>query len=133
MADLTEKQSGQTIKIVGSDLSGNETYFADVDSTGKLLTTTEVVTNTLTQAFSSFSPDPSQYDTQSSAPIQSDYAGNIQIRGQVLSDEGSFRDGFIGSSLTTALTGTLNFTNGSDQVTGIGTLFLTELVSDVAG
>lgn len=56
-----------------------------------------------------------------------DAAGASYIRGQVMTDEGSFVDDFLGSGLTTALTGTLDFTSGSDQVVGTGTAFLSEL------
>lgn len=56
-----------------------------------------------------------------------DPVGALYTRGQVMTDEGSFTDDFRGSSLTTALTGTLGFTNNSDQVVGVGTKFLTEL------
>jgi hypothetical protein len=56
-----------------------------------------------------------------------DGIGALYTRGQVMTDEGSFTDDFQGSGFTTNLTGTLEFTNGSDQVVGTGTLFLTEL------
>jgi hypothetical protein len=57
-----------------------------------------------------------------------DSAGNLKARSAVLTDEGSFRDDFGGSSLDiSTITGTAIFTNGSQDVTGIGTLFTTEL------
>jgi hypothetical protein len=83
---------------------------------------------TATQA-TSFSPDP-QSDLAGTGTGVVDASGNLQTRGQVLSDEGSLREDFSGTSLTTALTGTLTFTNGSTTVTGTGTLFTAELSDD---
>jgi hypothetical protein len=76
---------------------------------------------------SSFSPDPTSYSTGEKASILLDSAQSLQIRGPVHTDEGSFRDHFGGSSLSSALTGTPTFTNGSTSVTGSGTLFTQEL------
>ncbi len=56
-----------------------------------------------------------------------DSAGNLKTRGAVLTDEGSMRDDFAGSSLDETITGTATFTNGSVDVLGAGTLFLTEM------
>lgn len=80
--------------------------------------------------YSSFIPDPQSDPTGSIDSLISDGAGSLQIRGPVLSDEGSLRDDFSGSGLTTAITGTLTFTNGSTTVTGSGSVFQTELTSD---
>jgi hypothetical protein len=77
----------------------------------------------------SFSPDPSNHVTGTTPRNRIDISGNTMIRGQVLSDEGSLRDDFPGSSLFTNLTGTITFTNGSATVTGSGTAFLSELTT----
>jgi hypothetical protein len=59
-----------------------------------------------------------------------DGEGVLAVRGPALSDEGSFRDDFPGSTLAEALTGTLTFTAGSRAVTGSGTAFLDEIDRD---
>ena len=74
-----------------------------------------------------FSPDPHNVTTFNLNALNQDSGGNLQIRGPILTDEGSLRDDFSGAALTTALTGTLNFTNGSTVVTGNGTLFTTQV------
>jgi hypothetical protein len=63
--------------------------------------------------------------------VSMDASDQTMVRGQTLTDEGSFRDDFTGSALTTALTGTLSFTNGSDAITGTGTALSTEVPFDV--
>lgn len=77
---------------------------------------------------STYGPDPSSYVLGTST-INVDEGGALKTRGQVLTDEHSFRDNFNGSSLISSLTGTLTFTNASTQVTGSGTLFTTEIQS----
>jgi len=62
--------------------------------------------------------------------LNTDPRGFLNTRSVNHTDEGSFRDDFTGTALETALTGTLTFTNGSDLVSGSGTLFLTELNRD---
>lgn len=76
---------------------------------------------------SSFSPDPDSVTTGVKGDLLQDSSGSLQTRGPVHTDEGSFLDHFPGSSLATALTGTVTFTNGSDIVTGVGTAFLSEV------
>lgn len=61
--------------------------------------------------------------------MSTDSFGNLQVRGPVLTDEGSFRDDFSGTSLFTTLTGTVSFVHDSTTVTGINTLFMSELTS----
>lgn len=82
----------------------------------------------------SFLPSPAQnppsVGVQLSNTLQQDGLGNLQVRGQMTSDEGAFWDDFPGSALTTSLTGTPTFTNGSIVVTGSGTAFTTELNTD---
>ncbi len=76
---------------------------------------------------SSFSPDTKSYSTATPAKLFVDDSNNLQVRGQVLTDEASFRDDFTGTTLTPALTGTVSWTNASNTVTGAGTLFTTEI------
>jgi hypothetical protein len=76
---------------------------------------------------SGFDPDPSSYDTGTTTPLSVDAEGHLRVRAQVTTDEGSFRDDFPGSGLTSSLTGTLTFTSGSATVTGSGTAFTTEI------
>jgi len=59
-----------------------------------------------------------------------DKFGNLMTRGPVITDELSFRDDFSGASLSTVLTGVATFTLGSASVTGVGTLFTTEVDTD---
>jgi hypothetical protein len=56
-----------------------------------------------------------------------DSSGNAKVRAATLTDEGSIRDDFPGTSLDTNCTGTATFTNGSYDVVGVGTAFTTEL------
>jgi hypothetical protein len=58
-----------------------------------------------------------------------DSAGNLAIRGSISTDEGSFRDSFVGTSLSRPITGTLTFTSGSTTVTGSGTSFTTSKIN----
>lgn len=60
-------------------------------------------------------------------PLQIGADGTLQCYSMVLTDCGSFRDDFTGSALTSNLTGTVLFTNGSVNVTGTGCAFTTEL------
>jgi hypothetical protein len=70
-----------------------------------------------------FSPDPyyQPFDTNGDqrGPLNIITAGSLHTRGQVLTDEGSFRDDF-GANLALGSTGTAVFTNGSNVVTGAG-------------
>lgn len=75
----------------------------------------------------SFAPDDKNIFTTNLADLSLDAENKLQTRGQILTDEGSFRDDFSGNSLTFTGTGTVTFTNGSTTVLGIGTLFTTEL------
>lgn len=60
-------------------------------------------------------------------PVQFDSVGNLMARSAVFTDEKSLRDDFPGTSQAVALTGTVSFTADSDEVTGVGTEFLSEL------
>jgi len=86
------------------------------------------VTGLSVHPISAFTPDPANYvDTTTNVPLAVDPAGNLITRGQVLTDEGSFRDDFGGTSLLKAKTGTIAVTNGNIAVVGTGTFFTTEL------
>lgn len=76
--------------------------------------------------YTSYQPDPSNLVGGASS-VSLDASGRLEAHSTVLTDEGSFRDDFSGAALTTALTGTLTFTNGSTTVTGTGTLFTTQV------
>lgn len=58
-----------------------------------------------------------------------DVFDNLQVRGPAITDEGSFRDDFSGTSLYTSLTGNVKFANNSPTVTGTGTTFTTQVNS----
>jgi hypothetical protein len=81
-----------------------------------------------------WSPDPSENSVSPSQAdptgFQQDGSGATYIRGQVLTDEGSFRDDFGADSLEIDLTGTITFTNGSVNVDGSGTAFYNEVNKD---
>lgn len=62
--------------------------------------------------------------------VVQDSDGSLRVRSSNLTTRQSLRDDFSGSALTTALTGTPSFTNGSTLVTGSGTAFTTELTRD---
>src|ERR1035437_1279194 len=74
--------------------------------------------------------DPGSHGDGTIQPFKLDQTGNLQTRSVVTTEEESFRDDFTGSSLTAVLTGTVNFVNGSNVVTGTGTLFFSELVKN---
>lgn len=72
-------------------------------------------------------PSPYNYNSYTGAPLTQDTSGNLQIRGPILTDEGSFRDDFSGAALFTTISGTASFTNGSKVVSGSGTSFTTQV------
>jgi len=90
-----------------------------------------VVSGTVTEQtpqISGFFPNlGAQYSTGQIVPPVVDAAGQFAVRGAVFTDEGSFRDHFNGSSLVATLTGTVNFTNSSTNITGSGTAFTSEV------
>lgn len=69
-----------------------------------------------------YGPDRSQ-----AAPMSIDTSGNLVVRGDVMTDEQSFREDFPGSALKRSLTGLLTVLNGDQVVTGNGTAFLSEI------
>lgn len=81
-----------------------------------------------------FAPDPKNnpYEPYPDeiVSLYVDGEGSLITRGASLTDEGSIREDFTGSSLEQNLTGTLTFTNGSNLVDGYNTLFSQELNRD---
>jgi len=78
------------------------------------------------QATTGFAPEFTSH-LQGRLSPSVDPENQLAVRGPVLTDEGSFRDDFSGSSLLTNLTGVCTFTNASPVVTGVGTKFLSEV------
>lgn len=70
---------------------------------------------------------PRVVDTNQRAPLNLDAEGQLMNRGPTLTDEGSFRDDFPGSSLNRGVTGTVTLEADSLQVIGVGTSFLDEI------
>ena len=89
-------------------------------------TGTFTVTELLPQV-AGYYPDQSNSYSVGTITPSVDAGGSLITRGAVFVDEGSFREEFTGSSLDTLLTGTVTFTNGSTNVTGVGTAFTTEV------
>ena len=159
MADLSESQSSQSVKIAGANpSSGVENNYVDVDSSGNLsvkinnasgasavniqdggnsITIDGTIAATQSGVWtigssvtadqsSGYSPDPSSYIAGTTSLLV-DNSGRLETHSTITTDEGSFRDDFSGSSLTTILSGTLSFTNNNNIVTGLTTQFLTQL------
>lgn len=119
MADLTELQSSQTVKIAGADATGSETGF--VTQTGNALDV-NIASGVALQAAqidSGYQPAPNNLPAGSSF-LKLDASARLETHSAVYSDEGSFRDDFPGTGLTTAVTGNVAFTNGSATITGTG-------------
>lgn len=119
MADLTDIESAQSVKIVGSDSGGEETTPLAINSDGSVNTAAEIRASQT----SGFYPDPHSYEASTDQNIRVDSDNNLQTRSEVFVDAGSIRDDFSGSSLTSILTGSATFTNGSTNVVGVGTDF----------
>lgn len=80
---------------------------------------------TIADLSTSYSPDYASF-LDGTSNLLVDASGRLETHSTVLTDEGSFRDDFIGSSLTTSI-GNVAFTNGSTTLTGTG--FFTSLVA----
>lgn len=74
----------------------------------------------------SFSPDPTNVDTEELDSVRLDSGKNLITRSSVHCDEGSFRTDF-NNALSSNLTGNVTFVNGSNIVTGVGTAFASEV------
>lgn len=68
-----------------------------------------------------FHPENALVNPVDITTLMQDSDGNLAIRGAITTDEGGFREGFVGSSLGKSL-GTCTFTNASKVVTGTGFL-----------
>ena len=75
---------------------------------------------------SSYHADPSSYVTSENRQISIDAEGRIETFSSVTSDAGSFRDDFIGASITSSVFN-VTFTNNSTAITGSGTTFTTSV------
>jgi hypothetical protein len=102
------QSSGNTRTIESSTIS-------NTIATGALETTT-------------FSSNPYNWNTSNTAELTIDPAGSLTTRSNITTDAISYFDDFLGTNLYTTLTGTLTFTNGSVDVTGSGTKFLSEII-----
>ena len=109
----------KTGHIITDSNNANRLAVDNKNSGGNVNATSTIMTD--------YSPNPAAIVDGSDMPLYSDPAGNLEIRGQTLSDEGSLRDDFSGSALYTALTGTMTFTASSTSILGVGTLFMTEV------
>jgi hypothetical protein len=98
------------------------------------MTATGVAGMASARGLGGFTPGPTNNPYQPNADeIVGQYVdgeGSLITRGNALTDEGSFRDDFIGNSLIKDLTGLVSFTNDSTEITGVGTLFTKELNRD---
>ena len=65
--------------------------------------------------------------TTSTSQVAIDASSRLETHSSVTTDEGSFRDDFSGAAISSALTGTVNFVNGSLTLTGTGTAFTTQV------
>jgi hypothetical protein len=65
------------------------------------------------------------------ALVEVDADGAMRVRASALTTRQNFRDDFSGTSLSTALSGTLTFTAGNVNVTGTGTAFTTQVTRDM--
>ena len=117
--------------VVLYDAAGNPILGSQVGASSipVVIASDQAAVPTAANGQSGFTPTPHTVDT-GNQQLLSDPSRQLIARSTVLSDEGSFRDDFTGSSLFTSLTGTLSFTNGLPTVTGSGTLFTTELGTD---
>lgn len=110
-----------------STVGGTTPVFSGSWRGGSYSSTLAVEARAITQ--SSFAPDTRNV-SGGPGDLQVDAAGNLMARSQVLTDEGSLRDHFIGTNIATSLSGSLIFSNGNNQVHGLGTAFLSELTTD---
>lgn len=114
------------------DLSDFETNYKTESNSAIIKTSVSGVAGQApAKGLGGFVPDPTNNPYQPGpdeiVSLYVDGEGSLVTRGGALTDEGSIRDDFTGSSLEVDLTGTLYFTNGSPIVTGVDTLFTEEL------
>lgn len=124
------------------DQAQNDLDLSDFESNYKLLANDNLIKYSGTGVFGvapakglgGFVPnpfnDPYEPGIDETSALYVDGEGSLVTRGAVITDEGSFRDDFIGSDLHANLTGTVTLINGSTSITGSGTLFLEEITRD---
>jgi len=131
---------GRVFQVVGSYFRLTVTNISPLATTFLRLTTilcpiSNVLPRALTQEgtlalcsqTASVSPDNVNFSNVGVVPtLRSDIEGNLVTRGQVLTDERSFRDDFTGSNIVFSLSGTSTFSN-SVYVTGLSTSYLSEV------
>jgi hypothetical protein len=113
---------GGSIKVSWT-ISGTTPSFTQVDA----VLTSKVVQAPTGRSQWDFTPSPYVSALQpfidEEVKLAVDGFGQLVVRGNTLTDEGSFRDDFPGGSLTSTIPGTTYFTSGSDIVTGVGSAF----------
>lgn len=119
---------GGSIKVTWT-ISGTTPSFTQVDAVFNSKTTQPPTARGQWDFTPSPYASPLQPFIDEEVKLTVDSFGQLVVRGDVLTDEGSFRDDFPGGSLTTTLTGTTYFTASSDIVTGVGTTFSTQLAT----
>jgi hypothetical protein len=117
----------ENISVNNFPVNQNVTVTSTVGLTDVELRASDISTIAKNELYASFSPDPSNISTGTFFAPAMDARGRVETHSTVLTDEGSFRDDFIGASLTSTITGTASFINGSTQLLGVGTLFSTEI------
>jgi hypothetical protein len=132
--------NGRTTQVVGAYVRVVVTNISPAITTYLRLATTlcpviEALPRSLTEAgtlplasqTSSSSPDPLNFTEVGVLPsLKVDLDGNLITRGQILTDEQSFRDDFTDGAIATVLSGTLTF-SASVYVVGVSTSFLSEI------
>ena len=112
-SDLAGGQYNATAPV----LTTGQQSALQVDSMGRLITSPQA-SKIAADLYTSYSPDYSDFNNGTRNLIV-DSAGRLETHSTVLTDEGSFRDDFSGSSLSSAIS-TCTFTNGGITVTGTG-------------
>ncbi len=130
----TVQATASYFRIIAQNIGGDTTTYFRLQVA--LCPIVEVVPRTLTEhgrlriasSESGFQPDPSSYlDHDANLALSMDGARSLNVRAKCLTDESSFRDDFIGTTIYTDISGTCYFTNGAKYVSGSGTSFTTEL------
>ena len=110
---------GETLNVFfKADLSDGEVVELNAvvaAHTGEPLPGSETKTTIVTAQAGTYAPAPTNYTVGIATPMV-DGVNNLITRGTVLTDEGSFRDDFVGESLFKLLSGTYSFSSGSNQV-----------------
>lgn len=130
MADLGYDQTQNDLDK--ADFEDN--FLSTINAPLVKVAATGVMAHAPAKGLGGFAPDPTNNPYQPNpdevVSLYVDGEGSLVTRGAAITDEGSLRDDFTGSDIVTNLTGTVNFTNGSDFITGSGTLFTQELNRD---